>query len=153
MKEIFNETLEAVSHGAKFHVDFQTRTLRVGKQTIINDGQFDGNLGIEKTTLSEALQNIEHYFFRYRHSIPSERSESKRKKYFSALPEHLLDDDDMLYGDPREQAQAALELYVLGCIINGSLVWDEASMGKWFWQSSVEPNLVILKQWITNNNN
>ena len=36
-------------------------------------------------------------------------------------------------------------------IVNGLFVWDEDEMGKWFWQSDIDPDLVILRSWIENN--
>jgi hypothetical protein len=30
----------------------------------------------------------------------------------------------------------------------GLFKWDEETMGKWFWQSKKDKDLVILRQWI-----
>jgi hypothetical protein len=54
----------------------------------------------------------------------------------------------MLYGVDREVAQFKLETYLLAWILSGLFVWDEESMGKWFWQSQNDKDLVILRNWI-----
>ena len=137
-----------VKAGSRFSVSLEERSLRVGKSYLIKDGRYEGSLGVEPADLQTALERIEELYRIYRHSIPSERSDGKRRSYFVALKEHELDNDDMLYGVPREVAQVSLELYVLCSILNGSLAWDEERLGKWFWQSAKYPDLVIFKKWI-----
>jgi len=146
MPNIYNESIEKVANGAKFRIDFQTRSLKIDGKYIIKNGEYDGELGVGLTT--NPLPIITQLFLRYQHSLPSERSDNKGKKYFIALPEHELSDEDMLYGEPRETAQISLELYVLGVMLNGSLQWDKFAKDKWFWQSPNVKELVILKEWI-----
>ncbi len=148
MTNIYNESIEKVEQGSKFSISFEKRNLKIDGKYIIKDGQFDGSLGVEPT--ENILTEIEQLYHRYNHSIPSARSDAKRHSYFRALPEHELADEDMLYGEHRETAQIALELYILIAIINKNLVWDEFAKDKWFWQSPNEPSLIILKQWIIN---
>ena len=64
------------------------------------------------------------------------------------MRENDLSDTDMLYGELREVARFKLEAYVLFCIALGVFVWDEERMGKWFWQSKEDKDLVILRQWV-----
>ena len=149
MANIYQQTIEAVEQGSRFKIDFQHRSLKVDGKYVIKDGEYDGDLGYEET--SDPLAKIESLYHQFRHSIPSERSEHKRKQYFRALPEHELEDEDMLYGKHREVAQAELELYILCLILLNKLVWDDFAKGLWFWQSSKEPSLIILKKWIINN--
>lgn len=59
-----------------------------------------------------------------------------------------LEDEDMLFGVGRDIAQVELELYILCQIILG-ISWNTDKMGKWFWQSNKDRDLVILKHWIT----
>lgn len=148
MTDIFEEALIKVNMGARFTVDFQARTFKLDGRTIINAGKYEGDLGVDKTGMDMALNEIEELYSAYLHSVPSERSENGTKRYFRALKEHELSDNDMLYGMPRELARLKLELFTLCCILNGSLVWDDRRLGKWFWQSAKYPSLVILKQWI-----
>lgn len=151
MSNIFETAIEKVSNGSRFSVNLHSRSLRVDGKYIIKNGVYDGDLGIQQT--EDVLNDITQLFVRYQHSLPSERSDNKRKTYFIALPEHKLSDDDMLYGEPREVAQIKLELYVLGAIINGTLKWDSFAEGKWFWKSPEHKDLVLLKEWIKPTNN
>lgn len=145
MSSIYEIAVEQVSQGARFSVNFQTRNLKVNGKHVIKNGSYEGELGVSQSP--DVLGDIIKLFERYRHSIPSERSDKKRKAYFIALPEHELSDDDMLYGEPREIAQLKLELYVLAVIMNGTLVWDDFAKGKWFWRSPEQPGLILLKEW------
>ena len=146
MQTIYYEAIAKVQNGAKFHIDFQRRSLKIDGKYVIKNGEYEGELGLEATLAP--LLTITQLFLRYQHSLPSERSDNKRYRYFNALPEHELTDDDMLYGEPRETAQIKLELYVLIMILNGSLKWDEFAKDKWFWQSPNVKDLIILKEWV-----
>lgn len=149
MENIYQETLTKVEKGARFAINFQNRSLRINGKYVIKNGKFEGTLGIEPQPVENVLTEIERLYQRYRHSVPSERSDARRKVYFRAVAEHELSDDDMFYGERRDNAQAALELYVLCSILNSSLVWDDFAAGKWFWKSPNEDGLIILKEWIT----
>ena len=149
MDNIWQETIERVCDGARFTVDFETRSLKVDGKFIIQDGKYEGNLGLEPIGTKMLLEEIEYLYQQYKHSIPSERTQSRNRNYFRALPEHKLEDDDMLYADPREVAQVRLELYILISILNGSFKCDEVFPAEqWFWQSNNDRDLVILQKWI-----
>lgn len=149
MDNIFQYAIDKVSKGACFHVSFARKTLKVDGKVVINNGKYDGCLGIELST--NPLSEIEELYAVYRHSIPSERSCSKRKLYFSALNFEEISDEDMLFGVERETARVELELFVLCQMLLGALKWDDFAKGKWFWQSSVHPTLILLKSWTNNN--
>lgn len=151
MQNIYDNSIGKVHSGAKFNVDLQKRNLKVDGKYIIKEGKYDGELGIGPC--DNPLEIITQLYVRYRHSVPSARSDHKRKKYFIALPEHRLEENDMLYGEPREIAQIKLELYILIMILNDSLKWDDFAKDKWFWQSPDHKDLVILKEWIEPNKN
>lgn len=146
MNTIYEQALAKVENGSRFRVNFQNRSLKIDGKYVIKDGKYDGELGVELT--DSPLEQITQLYTRYQHSLPSERSENKRKCYFKSLPEHLLNDEDMLYGQSREYTQIALELYVLGVILNGSLKWDDFAKGLWFWQSPENKDLILLREWI-----
>ena len=149
MKNIYQESIQAVKSGAKFKVDFKTRSFKLNGQYVIRNSQYEGNLGVELcTSLDEFLSNVEHLYTRYKHSIPSTMSECKSRKYFKALSDKDLEDEDMLFGVGRDIAQVELELYILCQIILG-ISWNADKMGKWFWQSNKDRDLVILKNWVT----
>lgn len=147
MENIYQRAVRAVSEGAKFAVNFQKRSCRINGQYLINNGQYDGELGVEQCGLEQCLSQIETLYARYKHSVPSERSESKSKRYFKSLPEGEIEDDAMLYGERRDIAQIELELYVLCQILNG-FTWNAETMGTWFWQSKNDKDLIILRNWI-----
>ena len=147
MDNIYQESVQAARDGAKFKIDFPSRSLKLNGKYIIQNGKYEGELGVSECNEDEFLANVEELYHRYKHSVPSERSESKSRRYFMALPERNLSDDAMLCGERRDKAQIELELYILCQIING-LKWDPETMGRWFWQSQVDKDLVILRSWV-----
>ena len=140
---ILEELLENVANGSRFRVDLEKRDLLCDYKYLIKAGAYSGVLG----TSEFDFQTLEDLYHTYKYSLPTERSESKRRKYFKAMKETELTDEQMCFGEIRDVAQAHLEAYVLCSIINGSLVWD-STMPKWFWQSTNDKDLVLLKQWI-----
>lgn len=151
MDNIYQRAVRAVEDGAKFMVNFQSRNLKLNGKYIIEEGKYEGELGVEAGSMDEFFTKVEELYYRYKHSVPSERSESRSRRYFTALPERELDDEAMFYGERRDKAQIELELYVLCQILNG-LRWDPETMGRWFWQSKKDKDLVILRQWVEPDN-
>ena len=151
---IYLELIERVSNGEFFHIDFEKRNMKVGKDYLIKEGQFDETNVLfpkmyEPYDLYSALHMIRELYKNYKYSLPSERSDNKRKKYFKALPMEEITDEQLMIAERREITQAALEGLVLCLIVSGQLVWDEDVMqGKWFWQSKSDPDLVILRSWV-----
>ena len=117
---------------------------------MVNNGEYDieQSLGFGRMSLDVMLGTIEELYNNYKYSLPSERSESRRKKYFKALKMEELDDFHLLNPIRREGAQARLEGFILCMILNGSFAWDEKQLGKWFWKSKKYPDLIILRDWI-----
>lgn len=152
MNNIYQKSIQAVEDGANFKVDYRTRSLKLNGKLMIQDGQYEGDLGISRCSNDEFFEKTEELYRSYKHSVPSERSDSKSRRYFTALPESSLDDEAMLYGERRDKAQIELELYIL-CQILCGFKWDTETMGKWFWQSKTDKDLVILKNWIEPDNN
>jgi hypothetical protein len=85
------------------------------------------------------VATLESIYDRYKHSIPSEDT-MHRTARFKALPESELTDEDMLYGEPREQVERELEQALRGFVLP-----DDA--GTWFWQSKTDRDLVVLRRW------
>lgn len=149
MENIWEESIKAVENGASFEVNLEKRCLKINKKYIIKNGEFEGDLGANtKSDLTEIIGSIEALYTLYKHSVPSERSDSKRRKYFTALKAEELADEELCCNEPREVAQLKLELFILICILDETFIWDEHLLGKWFWQSRFDKDLVILKQWI-----
>lgn len=148
---IFLKGLEKVENGERFHIDFEQRTMKVGQDKMIDEGEYDTSQVLYSKGICDSqtlLDVIREMYITYKYSLPSERSESKRKKYFKALPIEELTDEQLIYGARREVAQYVLEAFILCAIINGSFVWDEEIHGKWFYQDKLDSDLVILRSWI-----
>ena len=149
---IYLELLERVKNGENFYVDFENRTMKVGKDFLIKNGEYDNSRALFGVSiypsLNVVLHMIEELYAGYKYSLPSERSDNKRKKYFKALPVEELTDEQLIRADKREYRQAALEGFVLCMILTGQLYWDEEIMGKWFWESRSDSDLIILRNWI-----
>lgn len=149
MENIWNEAQEKVYNGSTFRINLEKRDLVIDGKYIIKDGKYEGELGYDtKFPVNALLAMTEEYYWQYLHSVPSARSEAKYRRYFRALPEHELSEEDMLYGQHRDITQLRLELFILIMVLQNTLVWDEFAEGKWFWQSKKYPSLVLLKKWI-----
>ena len=154
---IYVELVARVDDGETFHIDFEKRSMKIGKEYLIKNGEYDtsrelfdlGHREIHSTHV--ALHMLRELYKNYKYSIPGERSDSKRRKYFKALPIEKIPDDKLLIAERRETAQARLEGFILCAILTDQLKWDEKIMGKWFYQSESDPDLVLLRSWIENN--
>lgn len=152
---IYEELIKRVEDGEPFYINFKNRALKIGKEFIVADGVYDDSreliFSIKCTDIKPLLGIIDALYKDYKYSLPSERSDSKRRQYFKALPVDKLTDKQMATGERREIARAKLEGFILCMIVGGFFVWDEEEMGKWFFQSKRDPDLVILRSWIENN--
>lgn len=148
---IYNELLERVANGESFSIDFEKRTMKIGKQKIIDNGEYDITRELINNpfdSMDYVLDTIEVLYCNYKYSLPSERSESKRKGYFKAYSMADIPDERLFNAERRELAQARLESFILCMILKGIFKWDEEKLGRWFYQSKNDPDLVILKSWI-----
>lgn len=144
----YEEIIKEVENGARFTINFEKRTCRVNGKVVLSEE--DKPKSDRVTSIEVILSTIEGCYHDYKHSVPSERSESHRRYYFKALPEKKLSDKDMMYGQRREVARCKLELYILRRLLDGQLYWNP-SWGNWFWQSEKDKDLVILRSWIEPN--
>lgn len=148
---ILLEGLKRVENGDRFHINFEQRTMKVGQDKVINNGEYDTMQVLYDEKFDnprELLDKVRELYISYKFSLPSERSDKKRKKYFKALPIEELTDEQLIYGARREVAQYMLEAFILCVILNGDFIWDDEIHGKWFYQDKLEQDLVILKNWI-----
>lgn len=150
---IYQELMQRVDSGENFYVDFEERTMKVGKQFLIKNGEYDKERTLSCKPTMDVMQIIEELYRSYKYSLPSERNSNKRKRYFKALSADEMTDRQLAIGCKRDGAQARLEGFILCMILHGYLQWDEEKLGKWFWQSKNDPDLVILRSWIENQNN
>ena len=150
---IYEELILRVSDGETFHIDFEKRNMKVGKDFLIKNGEYDTSRFLfnrpgDIATMELVLRTIEVLYQRYKYSLPSERSDSKRRTYFKALPMEEITDEQLMRAERREVAKSKLEGFILCMILEGRFVWDEDELGRWFWQSKEDGDLVILKKWI-----
>jgi len=143
--DILEYTTAQAAKGARISVTFETRTLKAGRRTLIRNGE-TAHTGLQACTLQKTLETIEALYAAYRHSMPSVMTARHRSRHFP-LPEDSSTQGS-IYGEDRNTALARLETYILLSVMNGSLTWDEQTMGgRWFWRSRKEKGLVISRQW------
>lgn len=148
---IYEELIQRVSDGEIFYINFKNRAMKIGKKFIIADGVYDQERKlIDCTDTVEVLSEIEKLYKDYKYSLPSERSDNKRRKYFKALSIEEIPDKYLFSAERREVTQAKLEGFILCMMLQGKFVWTD-DIGKWFWQSKNDPDLVILRSWVENN--
>ena len=149
---IYDELVQRVSDGETFYINFKNQSMKIGKKFVIADGIYDTErqlIDCECSDTTDVLSRIESLYADYKHSLPSERSDSKRRKYFKALSMEELTDEQLMVAQRREVAQAKLEGFILCMVLSGQFKWV-SEMGKWFWESKNDPDLVILKNFIEN---
>ena len=146
---IYEELIEKVSNGETFQIDFEKRIMKIGKQKVIDGGEYDKSRQLIDFR-GFVLDAIDELYANYKYSLPSERSDGKRRKYFKALPIEEIPDDKLFAAERREVAQAKLEGFILCMILLNVFTWDELTMGNWFYQSKNDSDLVILRSWVEN---
>ena len=66
MENIYQETIRDVEDGAKFKIDFQSRSLKLNGKYIIQDGVFEGDLGVEPSIDTDEFLSQFHFRLRCR---------------------------------------------------------------------------------------
>lgn len=141
--ELYDEIINSVSSGSVFNVDLKKKVLQLDKNNIPLD-----NMSVNISSSEDMLSTIHKLFERYKHSVPSERSEGKRRRYFKALKLSEIEYDDFMFGEGRDTAQIKLELYVLLSSIYYKNFWEEIFKEQFFYQSDKDKDLIILKDWV-----
>ena len=141
--ELYDEIINSVSSGSVFNVDLKKKVLQLDKNNVPLD-----NINVNISSSEDMLSTIHKLFERYKHSVPSERSEGKRRRYFKALKLSEIDYDDFMFGEGRDTAQIKLELYVLLSSIYHKDFWEEIFKEQFFYQSDKDKDLIILKDWV-----
>ena len=152
---IYFELIKRVENGETFHIDFQKRNMKVGKDYLIKNGEYDTSknlmdMATDIQSIDDVITHIESIYPFYKCSLPSERNDNKRRKYFKALSIEELSDEQLMVAGSREVEQARLEGFILCTIICGKFKWNEEKLGKWFFQSKSDSDLVLLKSWVEN---
>ena len=145
---IFDDIMRRAEAGERVLVSLASRSVRVGGQTVIDNGKWTGNLGLEAAAPEDALARIEGLYDVYCQSLPS-RIENPRSRVRHWFHAGGCDDSGIQWGEDQLVARCRLEMTVLCYMLNGSLTRTSAPFaGKWFWQSSRCPGLVILAEWL-----
>lgn len=125
-----SEFIKKVEDGEPFRISFEKREVRLNGFLV--DIDFEQTDNVEEKLL-ELFRN-------YMYSVPSAKADSK---YFFAFDETKLSTKQLAENESRYIARAKLELFVLGLIVKGEWNFDN----KWYWQSNIEPKLVLFKKW------
>ena len=141
--ELYDEIINSVSSGSVFNVDLKKKVLQLDKNNVPLY-----NINVNISSSEDMLSTIHKLFERYKHSVPSERSEGKRRRYFKALKLSEIEYDDFMFGEGRDTAQIKLELYVLLSSIYYKNFWEEIFKEQFFYQSDKDKDLIILKDWV-----
>lgn len=141
--ELYDEIINSVSSGSVFNVDLKKKVLQLDKNNVPLD-----NINVNISSSEDMLSTIHKLFERYKYSVPSERSEGKRRRYFKALKLSEIEYDDFMFGEGRDTAQIKLELYVLLSSIYHKDFWEEIFKEQFFYQSDKDRDLIILKDWV-----
>ena len=127
---IVAEFIKKVEDGEPYRINFEKKEVRLNGFLV--DIDFEQTDNVEEKLL-ELFRN-------YMYSVPSAKADSK---YFFAFDETKLSTKQLAENESRYIARAKLELFVLGLIVKGE--WDFGN--KWYWQSNIEPKLVLFKKW------
>ena len=141
--ELYDEIINSVASGSVFNVDLKKKVLQLDKKNVPLD-----NINVNISSSEDMLSTIHKLFERYKYSVPSERSEGKRRRYFKALKLSEIEYDDFMFGEGRDTAQIKLELYVLLSSIYHKDFWEEIFKEQFFYQSDKDKDLIILKDWV-----
>lgn len=170
MKSIYSKLIKKANKGVWFRCDLKKRNLWVGREQYVKEGACtDENLSfineddllailpmikyefedgmeelLSKITIENSWNIVDTLYNIYRLSVPS--SKVKDSSYFKAVESSELNEAQLAYGIKRAEAKAILEGYVLLASLQGLLVWQNEK--HWFWQSKVNKELIILKEWI-----
>ena len=130
----------------KIHINLKTKSLKVSKQQIIENGNVMSNkiFGKEFDGLIDETLDIDDLYIQYKYSTPG--SHDSKRPYFKALSADKLTDVQLAIGIPRLEAQVRLEAYILLAAITGKLTWQNPK--HFFWQSKRDNDFVILKSFI-----
>lgn len=151
---IYEELVQRVFDGETFYINFKNKSMKIGKKFVIADGVYDTERKLIDSNCNDVnavLKQIESLYEDYKFSLPSERSDCKRRKYFKALSIEEISDGQLMTATRREEACARLEGFILCMILSNKLKWNE-NWGTFFWQSAKDGDLILLRGWIDGKN-
>ena len=144
------EALVDLAHNGynKIHIDLEDKTIKVGKQVVMEKRELKqhkikvGDVLYEFDDLIGQKLDIDNLYKIYKYSVPSERD---GKHYFKALSANELSDAQLVLGMQRLEAKVRLEAYLALATITGIETWPNEN--HWYWQGK-DKDFVILKQYM-----
>lgn len=145
---VYKDLVNAVKCGKKVHINLVEKTAKINgnevnldnKELITEEDKIRYELNFENP-----WDTIEDLYSYYKRSVPS-ATVLTNKSYFKADDVEELDNYEMAFNMNRNEAQVYLEAYVLLAGLSGWLKFENDN--HWFWQSTIFPELVCLKEWI-----
>ena len=149
---LYDVLIKLAANGCdKIKIDLAAKTLMVGKQIIIKDGeliQYKIKVGDDKYEWKSLLtleqcEELDKLYSQYKYSVPSERDNGRH--YFRALSANELSDAQLVYGMNRLEARVRLEAYILLAAIEKLISWTDPS--KFYYQGK-DKDFIILKKYL-----
>ena len=157
---VFMELMQAVDMGLRCKVNLETKSLHIDRKPVIENGVLFGERrelfeqddfkefeDIVVGVLDFPWATIDYLYDKYKYSMPTKNSKAN-KPYFKAAETREITAQQMACRHHRDKAQMMLEGYILFTSMMGYLEWDNPE--HWFWQSTTDKDLVVLKKWICN---
>lgn len=126
-------------------INLTTRSMSIDNKKIIDHGIIIDKNSYQLRPTPVTIEEIENLYTDYKNSIPDDIK--YRYNYFKALPIDKLSVENIIKAKNRQETKERLEKTILDGILNHSLTWSDPK--KWFWCSEKDPDLVILRKWIT----
>lgn len=146
---IYTDVLDAVRCGKRYRISLKEKTIKINRKELLLTDDLIDEYDTVKIGLTEEISDfwntVETLYTKYKRSVPGAKKLGN-ESHFHADDVEILTDDELAFNESRCYMQAALEAYVLLSSLNGDVIWQNDN--HWFWQSPVEKNLVILKEWI-----
>lgn len=146
---VMETLITGVEQGKPFYINFKKRTMKLNGKFIIREGVINEGyyLPEHEIAFKDLIALLELAYDNYKNSTPTEKSMSNKRCYFKAKEYKNMTDAEMVCGMNRDVARAYLEGSVLCFLLNGQLKIDELFDNKWFWQSKVDTDFIMLKDW------
>lgn len=145
---VYDYLIDSVFKGAHYDINLKTKSLKVDKKTIIDNGCYDTNR-FKKLIIYEydyqyhPWEYVKKLYKSYYTSIPGE-TRLGNKPYFHAMDVNNLPDQYLSIAMSRNYAQALLEGWILCASLDKVLTWE------WdpYWFVDLGNNLIMLKEWL-----
>lgn len=145
---VYDYLIDSVLKGAHYDINLKTKSLKVDKKTIIDNGCYDTSR-FKKLIIYEygyqynPWEYVKKLYKYYYDSVPGETCLGN-KPYFQAMDVNDLPDEYLAISMSRNYAQALLEGWILCASLDNVLTWIWET--KWF--VDLGDGLIVLRDWI-----